>query len=74
MFEWCSTNISGITYFYVDQETIDAKRDVLEARFAKCEAIKGCRKQHSFTPNGRLMRVKRFSADSHFVDVDCKGE
>ena len=74
MFEWCSANIKNITFFYVDQETIDAKRTVLESRFDKCEAIKGCRKQHSFTPNGRLMRVKRFSADSHFLDVDCLGE
>ena len=41
LFEFASQNISGITSFYVDSETVKKIAAILEPRFVKAECIKG---------------------------------
>ena len=44
LFEFASQDISGITSFYVNSETVKKTAAILEPRFAKAERIKGIAK------------------------------
>ena len=46
LFEFASQDISGITSFYVDSETVKKIAAILEPQFAKTEHIKGTRNHH----------------------------
>ena len=67
-FEFASQDISGITSFYVNSETVKKTAAILEPRFAKTERIKGTRKHHQFVPEGSSMRMIHISGNTSNVD------
>ena len=67
LFEFASQDISGITSFYVDSETVKITAAILEPRFAKAECI-GTRNHHQFVPEGSSMRMIRISGSTTSVD------
>lgn len=50
MFDYCSQNISGVTYKYVPREEIEENEKKLENRFQFCQRVPGTRVYHRFTP------------------------
>ena len=68
LFEFASQNISGITSFCVNSETVKKTETILEPRFAKAERIKGIRNHHQFVPEGNSMRMIRISGSTSNVD------
>ena len=75
LFESASQDISGITSFYVDSETVKKTAAILEPRFSEAEHIKGTRNHHQFVPEGSSIRMIRISGnttnvDSHIVDTN----
>lgn len=50
MFHFCSENLSGIQYFYVDSEEITKNETELQVRFKECLKIPGTRSFHRFVP------------------------
>ena len=75
LFEFVSQDISGITSFYVDLETVTKTAAIPEPQFAKAEWIKGTRNHHQFVPEGSSMRMICISGsisnvDNHPVDVN----
>ena len=67
-FEFASPEISCITSFYVNSETVKKTAAILEPRFAKTERIKGARKHHQFVPEGSSMRMIHISGNTSNVD------
>ena len=75
LFEFASQDISGITSFYVDSETIKKTAAILEPWFAKAEHIKGTRNHHQFVHEGSSMRMIHISGSTsnvtnHIVDTN----
>ena len=68
LFEFNSQNISGITSFYVDSETVKKIAAILEPRFVKAECIKGTNYHHQFVPEGSSMRMIFISGSNSNVD------
>jgi hypothetical protein len=50
MFEFCSQNLKGIQYYYVDSEEILQHESQLEVRFKTCLKIPGTRSFHRIVP------------------------
>lgn len=50
VYEYCSQNISGVTYQYVSREEITENEKKLENRFQFCQRIPGTRVYHRFIP------------------------
>ena len=74
-FEFASQDISGITSFYVNSETVKKTAAILEPRFSKAERIKGTRNHHQFVPEGSSMTMICISgntsnADNHIFDTN----
>ena len=75
LFEFASRDISGITSFYVNLETVKKTAAILEPQFAKAERIKGTRNHHQFVSEGSSMRMIHISesnsnADNHIIDTN----
>ena len=75
LFEFPSQDISGITSFYVDSDTVKKTATILEPKFAKAERIKGTRNHHQFVPEGSSMRMICISRSTsivhnHIVDTN----
>lgn len=50
MFSFCSENLKGIKYFYVDSEEITKNETELQVRVKECLTIPGTRSFHRFLP------------------------
>lgn len=69
MFQFCSDNISGITYIYVPIEEIQANNLKLEKRFDTCKTIPQTRPYHRFVPlNPSEIKCYKFSKSTVFTE------
>ena len=69
LFEFASQDISGITSFYVDLETVKKSAAILEPQFVKAEQIKGTRNHHQFVSEGNTKSMIRISGSTSNVDT-----
>ena len=51
-FDFCTSNIAGITYFFTTKDEVEATASFLEHRFSKAMTIPGTQKHHFFAPIG----------------------
>lgn len=67
MFDFCSTQIPGIKFFFVSISDVDAIENFLSKRFTDVCTIKNTRNYHSFSPISRSqLKVRKFSASDNF--------
>ena len=66
LYEWASSNISGIFFDYCSVEEYESEKINLERRFENCRTIPGTRRLHYFVPQSReTVLTKRYSACSN---------
>ena len=51
-FDFCTSNITGVTYFFTTKDEVEATASFLEPRFSKAMTIPGTQKHHYFAPIG----------------------
>jgi hypothetical protein len=72
MFDWAYQHITGITFFYVSDDDVNAntQRFQLEERYASSKTISGTRSHHSFVPiSMHKMEMRRLSTDNLYKTV-----
>ena len=72
MFQWASANISGVKFFYMDNQEVSNHTVLyqLEYRYSQCKTISGTRLHHSFAPLSKsLLLVKKILKDENGTQV-----
>lgn len=71
LFEWASSHIPGIKFFFVSKDEVDMQTKEQEARFSTAKKIPGTRNHHCFIPvNNRCLKLFRISSDTEGTLVD----
>ena len=69
LFEWCSSHIAGIKFFYISK---DVAMDLMFLKKRLCDSAKisGIRSHHCFIPySDRTLKIKRISGDASTDEV-----
>lgn len=70
MFEFCKTNITGISFLFVSEKDTMLIGKVLESRFEKSLTVRNTREYHSFVPlPDKTMCVRKVSTSKDFKIV-----
>ena len=72
MFQWASANISGVKFFYMDNQEVSNRTVLyqLEYRYSQCKTISGTRSHHSFVLLSKsLLLMKKISKDENGTQV-----
>ena len=70
LFEWCSTHMTGIKFFYISKDDVALNFKLLEKRFSNATKISGIRSHHYFIPNAdKTLKMRRISGDANTDEV-----
>ena len=66
LYQWASSNISGVSFDYAPVEEYESEKENLEARFENSQTIPGTRRLHCFIPQSPdTVLTKRYSASNN---------
>ena len=73
LYKWCSENIKGIHFFYVDEQEVLAEEKRLMTQFKTTLQIPKIQKLHSFIPNNdHQLKVSRLSGSNESTVVQVQ--
>lgn len=71
MHDFCSNQISGIKFFFVSSQDVEAAETFLSERFININTIKNTRSYHSFIPiSQNQLQARKYSASDNFDIVN----
>ena len=71
LYDWSTSNIRNVKFFFVSKEDIQAHTNVQQGRFATAKSVPGTISHHCFqTTAHKKLVLRRISGVQEYLDVD----